>query len=959
MSDLLALLQTDIVDSTELTESLGDEKAARLWAAHDRIARTLIHRWRGREIERSDGFILVFDRAADAVAFAMDYHRELAALEVPMRARAGLHVAPVALIENSPADVAIGTRPVEVRGLAVAIAARLMNLAQGGQTLLTAEANAAVGSTSWQVRGHGHWRLKGVREPLEVFEVGQPDAVLSPPPDAPKAFRVVREGNVWLPVARLRHSLPAERDGFIGRVDALDQLVRRFEDGARLVSVLGIGGMGKTRLVQRFGWTFLGEYAGGVWFCDLSQARSLDGLIHAVAQGLDVPLGRGDPITQLGAAIAGRGTCLIILDNFEQVGSLAESTVGRWLDGAREAHFIVTTREVLGIVGEQDLALAPMPPADGAELFIQRAAAVRSDFGSSKDDTAAIETLVRLLDGLPLAIELAAARVRVMPPRMLLARMSERFKLLASPSGRIDRQATLKAAFDWSWELLAPPEKAALAQLSVFEGGFTLAAAEVVLDLTMTNADTSAIDLMQSLVQKSLVRQVDDHRFGLLMSVQEYVALHLRTEGRFPGSGPAAFVSACTRHWHYYSGLKEREAVADRCVEIDNLVEACRRAAKGGDTQMASNALAGAWAALKLRGPFRSAVELAALVRAAPNLADGEQAIVEWVAGSALNLLGESKKARGHLESALHFARVGANRLAEARSLYAIGDQLAGSGELTTALPMLENASSIARELGDRGLQCAALNGLGALHGDAGDLEEAELRYGSALAIARELGDAHWEGGLLGNLAGLAFAQGKLDSAQRDYEAALALAEASGDRRWEGNTRSNLGLVYHESGQSARARPQLESALALARSLGHMRLQSTVLCNLGIVADALEERINALRHYQDAVAVAHELDDRRLEGQFRGYLGRALAQASLHDQAHDCLSHGAKLLEEIADRPSLCQLLCMWTEAASLAGDRQQATATFRHAEQLGATLGASESSELGQALERARTSIT
>ena len=307
----------------------------------------------------------------------------------------------------------------------------------------------------------------------------------------------MRQGELWLPVREIRHSLPAERDAFVGRAEALAELSRQIQSGARLVSVLGIGGTGKTRLVTRYGRSWLGEFPGGVWFCDLAPARSLDGIVSAVAQGLDVPLGRDDPVVQLGHAIAGRGPCLVILDNFEQVARHAAQTLGHWLDRADQARFVVTTREVLGLAGEEVLALPPLPPADGAALFVQRAEAAKPDFQPNAEDQAAIAPLVALLDGLPLAIELAAARVRVMPPRMLLARMSERFKLLASKGGRLDRQSTLRAAFDWSWDLLPTAEKAALAQLSVFEGGFTLEAAEGVLDLSGYDDAPWTVDVVQ------------------------------------------------------------------------------------------------------------------------------------------------------------------------------------------------------------------------------------------------------------------------------------------------------------------------------------------------------------------------------------------------------------------------------------------------------------------------------
>ena len=432
----------------------------------------------------------------------------------------------------------------------------------------------------------------------------------------------VAETHSEAPVREIRHSLPAERDTFVGRAEALDGLSQRIQSGARLVSVLGLGGTGKTRLATRYGRNWLGEFPGGVWFCDLAPARSLDGVVSAVAQGLDVPLGRDDPVVQLGHAIAGRGRCLVILDNFEQVARHARSTLGRWLDRAEQACFVVTTREVLGLPGEDVLALPPLPSADGVALFVQRAEAARSDFHPGTEDQSAIAPLVDLLDGLPLAIELAAARVRVMPPRLLLQRMSERFKLLVSKGGRPDRQSTLRAAFDWSWDLLPPHEKAALAQLSVFEGGFTLEAAEAVIDLSAFDDAPWTVDAVHALVDKSFVRPRGDDRFDLLVSVQVYAAEHLQTEGRYAGSGPQAMAAAQMRAIAWFAALGPIRAIEGRCADLDNLVTACRRAVALGDGDSAAGALDGAWDALSLRGPFEAGVELAESVCAMLGLSD-------------------------------------------------------------------------------------------------------------------------------------------------------------------------------------------------------------------------------------------------------------------------------------------------------------------------------------------------
>ena len=373
-----------------------------------------------------DGVLAVFAAAADALAACVAAQRALQAPEadasnpVPAASEARL---PMSLKVRMGLHTGVAEfRDGDYFGGSLNRAARIMSVAHGEQVLLsTATAELVRGRLPEGVtlRELGEHRLKGLLDPERLLQVVAADLRGDFPPLA----------------SQTGHSLPAERDAFVGRGEPLEDLARRLDAGARLISVLGLGGTGKTRLVTRFGWDALGAFPGGVWFCDLSEARNLDGIVHSVAQGLDVPLGKDDPVIQLGHAIAGRGKCLVILDNFEQVARHAEETVGRWLSRASAARFLVTTREVLGLRGEEIIALAPLSPSDAAALFLRRAEAAKPGFKPNPEDEAAIAPLVTLLDGLPLAIELAAARVRVMPPRTLLLRMSERFKLLLRPVG--------------------------------------------------------------------------------------------------------------------------------------------------------------------------------------------------------------------------------------------------------------------------------------------------------------------------------------------------------------------------------------------------------------------------------------------------------------------------------------------------------------------------------------------
>ena len=960
MAEFRALLVTDAVDSTRLAQALGHAEMARHWAAHDRAARDLLAAWRGREIDKSDGMLLLFDRADDAVGYALAYHRALSAIGLPFKSRAGIHVGEVTLRSNPPEDVARGAKPIEVDGLALPIAARVMSAALGGQTLMTDAARAALGATGLRVQSHGNWRLQGLAEPIELFEVGADDAPFMPPVDVAKAYRVVRQGDLWRPVREVRHSLPAERDSFVGRREPLQALARKFDKGARLVSVLGMGGTGKTRLVTRFGWTWLGDFPGGVWFCDLSQARSVDGIFFAVAQGLDVPLSDTDPAMQLAHAISGRGRCLMILDNFEQVARHAEETLGRWMERAPEASFVVTSREVLGIVGEVTLALEPLPKVDATALFLRRADAAGWERRADADDLAAIAHLVTVLDGLPLAIELAAARVRAMPPRTMLARMHERFSVLLSRAGRRDRQATLRAAFDWSWELLSESERSVLADLSVFRGGFTLEAAESVVTPPAAPGAPGSADLVQWLVDKSFVRQVADDRFDLLESVREYAAEHLRTEGRFAGSGPAAMAAAESRHGRHFAQLGPQQVGATFGLELDNLVSACRRAAARGDTAVAVQTLGGAWwGALQLRGPFRVGVELAEAVAAVAGLDGKERAETELMLGDALQLSGRVGEAAQHLEAAVQLSQRIGERILEGRALHLLAPLQARAGRIEQAHASFERALVAFREGDDPFREVALHNAIGGFFETRGRLDDARHHYEHGLRIARETGNRRWEGGSAGNLASFLVLLGRFEQARPLYVQAMQIAAELGDRQWEANAHCNLGLLHFMEGRLTDARTELEAAHDAAREMGHAGLLSVVQCNLGLVEEALGDPGRALQYHEAAVALARDLEDHRSEGQFLGYLGVLHARQQRFDPARVCLTRSEALLRSVSDDISLGIVLCARAEAEYRAGSRPAAEAALAEAERLAAELSdVTPDSELGQALRRTRELI-
>lgn len=952
MTDVRVVMLTDVVDSTALNQRMGDRAMATVWARHDAAARELLRAWGGREVGRSDGFLLLFDRAPDAVGFALAYHRVLRDLSIV--ARVGIHAGPLALRENSSADRALGATPFEVDGIALPVAARVSALAGGGQTLVTEPVRLQLTEGPAEVRDFGFWRFKGISEPMRVFGIGEPGAAqgLAPPVEAPKAYRVTRVGDDWLPARQVPNNLARERDRFVGRTVLLNALVEQLDAEARLITLLGTGGVGKTRAALHFANQHLGDFASGAWFCDLSQASSVDGILNAVAQALDVPLGAGDPVDKLGTAIAGRGRCLIVLDNFEQVTRYARPTLDRWLATTRDAVFLVTSREVLGLAGERVVSVAPLDPEEAKELFRERAAAAggHQHLLAGDDDLA---TLVDRLDRLPLALELAAARSTLLTPAQMLARLNERFRLLAAAGVRHDRQATLRATLDWSWDLLDEGERVALAHLSVFEGGFTLAAAETVLDLGGTGSDW-ALDVLHSLQRKSLVRSGQGERLALLRSVQEYAAERLLS--LMPDA--AARQAAWRRHWRFFASIPEADATAERCADTDNLVAACLRAA-GEDPDHAVELLVRAWAALHRVGPFRAVLPLVAAIESAAPCTPSQHCRIDGVAGRAHMLMGHLDPARERLSSCLQLARATGDVEMDVLARGRLASMDIANGDVATARDRIDAALSLARADGHGRALMHALNDAGSLQVELGQTDQAHAAYTEALALARQLADRRFEGGLHGNLGTLEHSRGRLAQARAHYQSGLAIASEIGDRQWEGNTRSNLGLLLHEMGEHQAALAELDSALALARAIGHLRLEATALCNLGLAHEALGHQAPAAERYASAVSSARALANKRMEAQFRGYLGLCLARQGQASAAQEELDW-VVAQSSLADDPlSLGLVHCQRAIAASLRHDTAGCRQEVARAEALLRPLGLGDDAEAMRLLSAARDELS
>jgi predicted ATPase/DNA-binding winged helix-turn-helix (wHTH) protein len=720
-------------------------------------------------------------------------------------------------------------------------------------------------------------------------------------------------------VAGAPSNVPAERDSFVGRDAELRSLAQQWASGARLITLTGPGGSGKTRLARRYALKSLDVWPGGVYFCDLSEARSQDGICFAVASALGVQLAGEDPAALLGHAIAGRGRCLLILDNFEQVSALAPTTVGRWLERAALASFMVTSRERLHIAGETLVPLEPLPlDTDAIELFRVRARAQRPEFWLDVDGAAAVKRIVQLVDGLPLAIELAAARVRVLSLGQIAERMSDRFRVLVGTRGTTARQTTMRAAIDWSWDLLTPWEQRALATCALFEGGFTLRAAEAVLDLSEYANAPPVMDVIESLIDKSLLR-VWMPAMGIHPDLAEpyfgtYISIHEYAKEKLESYGSAAWRAAEERHGRYFASLgseqsfepstgnEEMQRRRTRALALDNLVAAFRRAAGRGDVETMVSTYRAAWEVLEVQGPMAVGIELGSQF---PELSsnDGDLLVAGHLARArALWRTGQTGAAADLLKAIIALSSQNGNRRREGVARTMLGSILHRTGKIAEARTQLDRALLLHRDVANRRGEAQVLTNLGNINVDQGRFDEGKAQYVAALDVYRTFGDTSARAPTLGNLANACVYGGDYDEAQRLFGEALEIARRSGDRRSEGNLLGNMANLADLTGRPQEALELSEAALLIHRQVGSRRFESSVLGNLGELHLARGQLEEAVRHLKASLEVAAELGDRLLEGIMLGHLGRVYERQRRLDQARVALESSVEILRSIASR---------------------------------------------------------
>ena len=879
----VTFLFTDIEGSAALWEQHPEAARAAL-VQHDALVEQIVARHAGHIVRprgEADSRFAVFKHAMEAVAAAAALqgalHAEPWRTSEPLRARIALH--------TGEADIRAGN----YYSATINRCARLRTAAHGGQTLVSLATQALVRDAlpdGLELRDLGEHRLKDLRRSEHIFQLVMHDL----PADFPPIQTLDR---------RL-HNLPVQRDPLLGRereVAEIVALLRRPAVG--LVTLTGPGGTGKTRLSLQVAAELLGDFNDGVWFVDLAPISDPALVSMAVAQTLDIQEQRTRPLRETLTTHLHGQQLLLVLDNFEQ-NVAAAPLLTDLLAAAPGLKLLVTSREVLRLSGEQQYGVPPLalpslerhePPArltqyPAVALFVRRAQAVKPDFCLTDENAQAVAAICVRLDGLPLALELAAARVKLFPPQALLARLQHRLTLLTGGArDRTARQQTLRGAIDWSVTLLDAEEQVLFTRLSIFVGGFTLEAAEAV-----CGADgilrRSVVDGLAALVDKSLVRQHDDSTgepsFNLLETIHEYA------RERLEASGEAEAIQQ--RHAGYYLALVEAaeaeleggEQVAwlqRLTVEHDNLRAAftwsCRTP---GTTELSlrfAGALYGFWFRHNHLTEARAWLERAL---AQPGGSPAARTKALFSLAQIADHLDELEWAMALFEESVALFRELGDRIGIARVLLNQGRILYVQGDYEHARRLEEESLIHFQELGDRAGVGVVLLSLGDVALDQGDLDAARTYFNRARRDSQELGLIARTAGATLSLSRVAHAAGDAAEASRLLDEGLALFRSLGDQMYAGG--ALLGTAWHvyEQGDGRRATRLFRESLSLLRDVGTNAHRSECLSGLAAASAATGQWVRAARlcGAADATrpALSHALP-RNSQAQYRHDLAAA------------------------------------------------------------------------------------
>jgi predicted ATPase/class 3 adenylate cyclase len=823
-SGVTTFLFTDIEGSSRLWDQ--DHERMRLaLARHDAIVRAAVEGNRGTVVKMSgDGVHGVFDDPLDALGATLQLQQALAdptaTHDVALRVRCGLHAGVGERRDN------------DFFGSAVNRAARIMSAAHGGQVLLSQAAATLIADrlpAGVALRDLGAVRLRDLASPERVFQVVHP--------------RLRQDFPALRSLEATPNNLPQQLNSFVGRERELVE-TRKLLSGTRLLTLLGAGGLGKTRLTLHLAADLLDGYPDGVWFVELAPLSDARLVPQAVASVLGVTEEAGRPVIEALVKLAKERRMLVILDNCEHLVDACAELARQLLQSGPHLRILTSSREPLHVAGEtiypvpalatpdpsQSTSVEDLAHFEAVRLFADRAAAAHPAFRVTRQNAAAVADICRRLDGIPLALELAAARVRALSVENIAARLNDRFALLVGGDRTaLPRQQTLRALIDWSHELLTDRERVLFRRLAVFAGGWTLDAAEA-LGAAGDDDVGDVLVVLSQLVEKSLVTlEPESGRYRLLETMRQYA------QERLAESGDE--VAARTGHLGYFLALAE--TAKPELVGPNQGVWLSRL-----DLERENILSAHAWCD-RADGGAEPGLRLASAVKR------------YWLNRGLMDL--------GHRVTVEALARAGAQKrnLARCRGLFDSGQVGYFMGRYVEAQQYLEESLAIAREIEDRAMVAMVLQPLGMACLGRGDSANARRYLEEALALAEEQGDRRQIAAALNALAQFHRLEGRLDRAEPLYRKVLELARALGDRESIAIGLLNLAMASIGRGAGSRVSEMLIEVLAIAEEIGSKPAgQSALEVSAGLAA-LREDWERAARFYGVAEEQARKTGLRR------------------------------------------------------------------------------------------------
>jgi predicted ATPase/class 3 adenylate cyclase len=814
-SGTVTFLFTDIEGSTKLAQQYPDAMPA-LLAWHREVLQKAIQTQDGYIFQVvGDSFSAAFHSAGEAVHAALDAQIQLHRADwtsVPLKVRMGIHTGAATLVDDPNIEGPYAGYST------LALTQRVMSAAHGGQTLLsqsTYELTRDAMAENCQFIDMGEHHLKSILRPVRLYQL---DA-----PDLPRHFPPLKTLN-YSP-----HNLPEQLTSFIGREKEISD-IKHLLQSARLVTLTGSGGTGKTRLSQEVGAQELTNFAHGVWFIELASLTDPSQIIPAMAQVFGLQEVRSHSLVNIILDYLRDKTMLLILDNCEHLIEACARLADDLLHQCARLKILASSREALGIAGELAYPVPSLAAAESTQLFLERARAVNPNFKRTESNASSVDQICSRLDGIPLAIELAAARIKLLSPEQIAARLDDRFRLLVGGSRTaLPRQQTLRALIDWSYDLLSEPERSALVYVSVFAGGWTFEAAEAVLG-------PDGLELLSALVDKSLVVIEEtangEKRYNLLETIRQYARERLIESGRAS--------TARELHLGYFLQLAaeaESKLMGPQMLEALNLLE----------PELDNIRTALGW--VLERNPetaLRLAVSLTYFWHGRGHITEGRlwlsEALSRWEAlttessrdqqvlmakalwsnGVLSFAQGELIAARSALTESARLARQASEPSTLVMALGMLGFTVVWLGDATTAEAVIEEGTHVAKainyELGTGQMLMVQANQAASLQHDF----TAARAYGEeGLRIMREVGNPFFTAIAIMGLGSVALARGNYAEARTRLEESERLFYELGDRHMALGVQSQRAHIERQLGNYPRAVELYHQSILAWRKLGH------------------------------------------------------------------------------------------------------------------------------------------